>query len=74
MYIKNLENDLQNHGTKVNKEEGPIDKKPAAKNRPFERPALITLNHGSKMYKESGSENNNIEENKKERMRITQRN
>ena len=65
VYMTNLENDVQNHGTKVNKEEGPKDDKPAAKNRPFERPSLINLNHGSKMYKESGSENNNVEENEK---------
>ena len=31
VYISNLEKDLQNHGTKMNKEEGPRDKKPAAK-------------------------------------------
>ena len=49
----------------MNKEEGPKDKKPAAKNRPFERLSLINLNHGSKMYKESGSENDNVEENEK---------
>ena len=65
VYITNLENDLKNHGTKVNKEEGPKDKKPAVKNRHFERPSLINLYHGSKMYEESGRENDNIEENEK---------
>ena len=35
------------------------------KNRPFERPSLVNLNQGSKMYEESGSENDNIEENQK---------
>ena len=65
MYINNLENDLQNHGTKVNEEAGPKDKKPAVKNWLFERPSLINFNHGSKMYEESGSENKNVEENKK---------
>ena len=40
-------------------------KTPAAKNRPFERPSLVNLNYGSKMYEESGSENDNIEENEK---------
>ena len=65
VYITNLENDLQNHGTKVNEEEGPKDKKPAAKNRPFERPSPINLNHSSKIYEESGSENDNVEKNKK---------
>ena len=49
----------------MKKEEGPKDKKPVAKNRLFERPSLINLNHGSKMYEESGSENDNIEENEK---------
>ena len=65
VYITNLENDLQNHGTKMNKEEGPKDKNPAAKNRPLERPSLINHNFGSKMYKEAGSENDNVEENEK---------
>ena len=67
VYITNLENDLQNHGTKVNEEEGPKDKKSATKNKPFERPSLINLNHSSKMYEESGSENDNVEENEKGR-------
>ena len=40
--------DLQSHGTEKNEGEGPKDKKPAAKNRPLERPSLINLNHGSK--------------------------
>ena len=62
VYMTNLENDLQNHGTKMNKEEGPKDRKPAAKNKPLERPSQINLNHGSKLYEESGSENNNVEE------------
>ena len=65
MYITNLENDLQNHGTKLNEEKCPKDKKPAAKNRPFEKPSLVNLNHDSKMYEESGSENNNVVENEK---------
>ena len=60
VYITNLETDLQNHSTKVNEEESPKDKKPAAQNRPFKRPSLINLNHGSKMY-----QNDNVEENKK---------
>ena len=42
-----------------------MDKKPTAKNRHFERPSLINLNHGSKMYEELGSENDNVEENEK---------
>ena len=74
VHITNLENDLQNHSTKMNEEEGPKDKKPAVKNRPLERPSQINLNYGSKIYKESGSENGNVEESKRERMRRTQRN
>ena len=58
--------DLQSHGTEKNEEEGPKDKKPAAKNRPLERPSLINLNHGSKIYDKSGSENDNMEEIKHE--------
>ena len=65
LYITNLKDDFQNNSTKLNEEKGPKDKKPAAKNRPLERPSLGNLNHGSKMYEESGSENKNIEENKK---------
>ena len=67
VYITNLEKDLQNHGTEMNKGEGQKDKKPAVKNRPLERPSLISLNHGSKIYKESGSENDNVEEIKREK-------
>ena len=65
MYITNLEDDLQKNGTKLNKEEGPKDKKPAVKNRLFERPTLANVSHVSELYKESGSENKNIEENRK---------
>ena len=65
MYITNLEDDLQKNGTKMNREKGPKDKKPAAKNRPFEKPSLVYLNHISKLYEESGSENKNVEENEK---------
>ena len=69
MYITNLEKDLQNHGTptKLNEEECPKDKKPAAKNIPLERTSQINLNHGSKIYKESGSENDDAEEIKREK-------
>ena len=49
----------------MNKEKGPTDKKPAVKNRPFEMPSLVNLNHGSKMYEESGGENENVEEDEK---------
>ena len=67
VYITNLEKDLQNHGTEMNEEEGPNDKKPAVKNRPLERPSLINLNHSSKIYEESGSENDNVEEIEREK-------
>ena len=65
MYITNLEDDLQKSSTKLNEEEGPKDKKPAEKSRLFERPSLVNLSHVSELYKESGSENDNIEENGK---------
>ena len=45
---------------------GPKDKKSAVKNRPFERPSLVNLIHVSELYEESGSEDKNIEENKKD--------
>ena len=32
------------------------------KNRPLEKPSLINLNQGSKLYGESGSENDNVAE------------
>ena len=54
MYITNLEDDLQDDGTKLNEEKGRMDKKP-----------LVNFNHSSKMYEKSGSENDNIEENEK---------
>ena len=37
------------------------------KYRPLERPSLINLNHSSKIYKESGSENDDVEEIKREK-------
>ena len=42
-------------------------KKPPAKNRPLERSSLINLNHGSKLYIEPGSENDDLEEIKREK-------
>ena len=51
----------------MNGEEDPKDKKPTAKNRPLERLSLINLYHSSKIYKESGSENDNMEEIKREK-------
>ena len=47
------------------KGEGPKDKRPAVENMLIEKPSVANLSHVSKLYKESGSENKNIEENKK---------
>ena len=52
---------------KLYEKEGPNNKKPAAKNRCFEEPALNNLNHVYELYKESGSDNKNIEEVARER-------
>ena len=54
VYITNLEDDLQKNGTKLNIEEGPKDKKPAVKNRLFEKPSLVNLSLVSELYEESG--------------------
>ena len=62
VYIMNLESGLQKDSTKLYEEEGPNNKKPAAKNRCFEEPALNNLDHIYELYKESGSDNKNIEE------------
>ena len=61
MYITNLKAGLQRESTKLYEEEGPNNKKPAAKNRHVEEPALNNLNHIYKLYEESGSDNKNIE-------------
>ena len=74
VYITNLKDDLQNNSTKMNEEKGPKDKKPAAKNRPFERTSIVNLNHGSKMYEESGRKMRTLKKTKRERMRRIQRN
>ena len=49
---------------KLNEEEGLKDKKPAVKNRLFERSSLVNLSYVSILYKESGRENKNIEVNR----------
>ena len=67
VYITNLEKDIQTYVIELNEEEGPKDKKPPAKNRPLERPSLIHLNDSSKIYEESGSENDTMEEIKREK-------
>ena len=43
VYITNLAEDLQNHSIELNEEEGPKDKKPAAKNRPLEGPVKVYI-------------------------------
>ena len=58
----NLEGGLQKDGMKSYKEEGPNNKKSAAKNRIFEEPALNNLSHVYELYKKSGSDDKNIEE------------
>ena len=62
VYITNLKNGLQKDGTKLYYEEGPNDKKPAVENRLIEEPPLNNLNHIYKLYEESGSDNDNIED------------
>ena len=57
----NLKNGLQKDGMKLYDEEGPKDKKPAAENRLIEEPTLNNLNHVYELYKEFGSDNENIE-------------
>ena len=62
VYIMNLKGVLQKDGTKLYDEEGQNNKKPAVRNRCFEEPTLNNLNHIYEPYKESGSDNKNIEE------------
>ena len=62
VYITNIENSLQKDGTKLYNEEGPNEKKPAVKNRLIEEPTLNNLNHVFEVYKESGSDIDNIED------------
>ena len=48
-------------------EKGSEDKKPPAKNRPFEKPSIINFNNELEVYKESGNENDNKEETEREK-------
>ena len=57
----NLKGGLQKDSMKLY-EEGPNHKRPTEKNRHFEEPALNNLNHVYELYKESGSDDKNIEE------------
>ena len=65
VYITNLKNGLQKDSMKLYDEEGPNDKKPAVENRLIEEPTLNNLNHIYKLYEESGSDNDNIEDSMK---------
>ena len=62
VYITNLKDGLQKDGMKMYDEEGPNNKKPAAENRLIEETTLNNLNHVYKLYEESGSDNENIED------------
>ena len=62
VYIMNLKDGLQKDSTKLYDEEGPNNKKPAVENRLIDEPALNNLNHIYKSYKESGSDNENVED------------
>ena len=62
VYITNLEDGLRKNGTKLYDEEGPDEKKPAARNRLIEEPPLNDPNHVFEVYKESGSDVNYIED------------
>ena len=74
VYITNIKkqtdetlSDPQDFGTKVNKEEGPEDKKPPTKNRPLERSSSINSNDDLDDYEESGSENDERKETKRKK-------
>ena len=56
MYITNLEDGLQKDGTALYNENGPNEKKPAARNRPIEVPSLNNTNHVFDIYGESDSD------------------
>ena len=58
----NLKNVLQKDGMKLYDEEGQNKKKPAAENRLIEELTLNNLNHVYELYKECGSDNDNIED------------
>ena len=62
VYITNLKDGFQKDSTKLYDEEGPNNKKPAVENRLFEEPTLNNLYHIYELYKESGSDNENVED------------
>ena len=62
VYITNLKDGLRKDGTKLYDEEGPNEKKPAARNRLIEEPSQNNLNHVFEVYEESGSDVDYIED------------
>ena len=62
VYLTNLKNGIRKDSMKLYDEEGPNDRKPAAENRLIEEPTLNNLHHVYELYKESGSDNDNIED------------
>ena len=62
VYISNLKDGLQKDRMKLYNEEGPNNKKPAVENRLIEEPTLNNLNHVYELYKESGSDNEHVED------------
>ena len=62
VYITNLEDGLQNYGTKLYDEKDPNGKKRVAKNRLIEVPSLNNPNHVFEMYEESGSDVDHLED------------
>ena len=62
VYITNLENGIQKDGTELYDEEGPNEKKPAAKIMLVEEASRINLNYVFEVYEESGSDINYIED------------
>ena len=62
VYITNLKDGLRKDGTTLYNEEGPNEKKPAARSRPIEVPSLNNPNHVFDTYGESGSDVKHIED------------
>ena len=62
VYITNLEDGLRKDRTTLYDEEGPNEKKPAARNRPIEVPSLNKPNNVFDIYGESGSDVKHIED------------
>ena len=62
VYITNLEDGLQNYGTKLYNEKDPNEKKPAVRNRLIKEFSLNNPNHVFDIYEESGSDVDYIED------------